>query len=356
VRLRARWISEREAPTGALGRVGLGALTGLSWIYGAVTGLHGALHRRGWLRTRRLACRVVSIGSPVAGGTAKTPIAAWVASRLHARGERVVLATRGYGRSGREPVVVLSDGRHVRASLAEAGDEPSLLVGLAPGVPVLVGPDRSVVGLRAVSTFNAEVLVLDDGMQHHRLARDLEIVTLDGREGLGNGHVLPRGPLRERLGSLGRADAVVVVDGPLDDADEARLQRHAPGAHRATARRRPRALRPLAGGPGEAPASLAGREVGLLSAIARPASLRRTVEALGARVVAERSFPDHHPYAPADVAGLAAEAPRWVTTEKDAVKLRPDWLEPGVEVAALAIELVVDDAEAFVEWIEARVR
>ena len=353
MKTRARWVT--ETPTTLAGRLALVPLGLLSWLYGAITFAHGALHRRGLLRTRRVSSRVVSIGSPVAGGSAKTPTAAWVASRLHERGHKVVLATRGYGRSGGEPVVVLSDGRHVRSALSEAGDEPALLVGLAPGVPVLVGPDRSVVSLRAVSTFGADVVVLDDGMQHHRLARDVEITTLDGREGLGNGWVLPRGPLRERMSSLRRADAVLVVDGPLADRDEARLQRFAPGARRHTARRAPRSLRPLAGGAAESPAGLAGREVGLLSAIARPASLRRTVEALGARVVAERTFPDHHRYERGDVGGLAEEAPCWVTTEKDAVKILPAWLE-GADLRVLSIALEVDAAGDFVDWLEAQLR
>jgi tetraacyldisaccharide 4'-kinase len=354
VRWRARWISEE--PATAAERAARVPLALLAWLYGAATWLHGALHRRGILRTRRLACRVVSVGSPVAGGSAKTPIAAWIASRLRERGHKPVLATRGYGRSGREPVVVLSDGRRVLSHLHEAGDEPSLLVALAPGVPVLVGPDRSVVGLRAVSSFGADVLVLDDGMQHHRLARDVEIVTLDGREGLGNGWVLPRGPLRERLSSLRRADAVVVVDGPLSDRDEARLRRHAPGARRERARRRPRAVRGLEGGPVEPPGWLDGRELGLLSGIARPAGFRRTVESLGGRVVAERIFPDHHPYAPEDLAGLALDAPCWLITEKDAVKILPAWLETGTDLRVLAIALEVESPEPFVDWLHARLR
>jgi len=268
----------------------------------------------------------------------------------------VVLATRGYGRSGRTPVVVLSDGRHVRSPLRESGDEPVLLVALAPGVPVLVGPDRSVLGLRAISTFDADVIVLDDGMQHHRLARDVEIVALDGREGLGNGRVLPRGPLRERLGSLRRADAVLVVDGPLSEADTARIERHAPHARLQAARRVARGLRPLSGGALVPPSWLAGRPVGLLCAIARPSSLRRTVEALGARVVAERNFADHHAYSRRDLVGLGIESPYWVTTEKDAVKILPAWLEPEVELHALGISLELDSAGAFVDWLDARVR
>jgi len=354
VRLRARWIS--DAKRRAAGPFALVPLTILSWLYGAITWAHGALYRSGLLRARRIGCRVVSIGSPVAGGSGKTPTAAWVASRLQERGHEVALATRGYGRSGRDPVVVLSDGHRVRSALSEAGDEPALLVGLAPGVPVLVGPDRSVVGLRAISAFGADVLVLDDGMQHHRLARDVEIVTLDGSDGLGSGRVLPRGPLRERLSSLHRADAVIVVDGPLGDRDVARLRRYAPRARCEVARRSARAVRPLAGGRPERPSWLSGREVGLLCAIARPGSLRRTVETLGAKVVAERSFPDHHVYTVPDLTGLASEASCWITTEKDAGKILPGWIEPGVELHVLGISLEMESADDFIDWLDARVR
>ena len=196
----------------------------------------------------------------------------------------------------------------MRATVEQAGDEPFVLAAHAPGVPVLVGRDRALVGQRALSAHGAEILVLDDGFQHHRLARDLDVVVCDGAQGFGNRWVLPRGPLREPLSALRFAAAVGVVDGPLSEADEAAIARFAPGARRFAARRRPLGLRPLQGGPLEPPESLAGARVGLLAAIARPASLRRTLEALGAEVVAERSFRDHHRYRPRDLAGLARQA------------------------------------------------
>jgi tetraacyldisaccharide 4'-kinase len=134
--------------------------------------------------------------------------------------------------------------------------------------------------------------------------------------------------------------------------DERRLDRHAPTARRFEARRVPRGLRVLDGGPLEDPGSLADREVGLLSGIARPDSLRRSVEALGARVVAERSFRDHHRYRPGDLAGLSGEAPGWITTEKDAIKLNPAWA-PGVTISALVIDLELEDP-SFLDWLSSR--
>jgi tetraacyldisaccharide 4'-kinase len=191
------------------------------------------------------------------------------------------------------------------------------------------------------------MLVLDDGFQHHRLARDLDLVALDGAEGLGNGAVLPRGPLREPAAALRFADALAVVDGPLAPADDALVGSLAPAAPRFAVRRAARSLRRLgAAADADAPSWLAGREVGLLSGIARPSSFRRTVEALGAHVVVERAFPDHHRYAPGDLAGLSAQAPLWLTTEKDAVKLAPAWVA-SVDLRVLAIAL--EGTQALVE-------
>ena len=347
---RPGWFETRGIPWWQW--LALAPLVPCAWLYGAVA---WGVRRVRTRSARRLSCRVVSVGNLVVGGSGKTPAAAWLAAQLRARGHKVAIASRGYGRSGREAVCVVSDGRYVRATAAEAGDEPLLLAGHAPGVPVLVGPDRGRVGLRAVAAFGADVLVLDDGMQHTRLARDVELVTFDGAAGLGNGWVLPRGPLRERLGSLRGADAFIVVDGPLDAADRERVAAWAPTAQWFEARRVPLALHPLGGGPDAPPDSLHGAEVGLLAGIARPSSLRRTVEALGARVVAERYFADHHRYREHDVARLAAGAPRWVTTEKDAVKILPRWVG-GVPVDTLRIALQVERGDALLDWIERRMR
>jgi tetraacyldisaccharide 4'-kinase len=178
---------------------------------------------------------------------------------------------------------------------------------------------------------------------------------LDGRAGLGNGKVLPRGPLREPLRALRRADAVVVLDGPLPPEDEARVRTLAPAARRLALQRVASSVRPLSGGDPQPPSALHGRRVGLMCGIARPASFRRSVEAVGARVVAERSFSDHHHYRAADLRGLSDEADCWVTTEKDAVKILPGWA-PDVEILALRVGLRAEGEEPFLAWVEERLR
>jgi tetraacyldisaccharide 4'-kinase len=341
------WLDDPDP--GPLARAALAPLAPAAWAWGAGAWLHR--HTRGarFRRPAQLPCRVVSVGSLVVGGSGKTPATAWVAAALRARGHRVAIASRGYGRRGRHEVLVVSDGRHVHAGPEEAGDEPIVLAAHAPGVPVLVGRDRARVGQHAVALFGCDVLVLDDGFQHHRLARDVELLVFDGG-GLGSGRLLPLGPLRERLAEAHRADALLVVDGPLPDRDAERLGRLAPQAPRFAARRRPVSLRPLRGGAARPPEWLAGRSLGLLSGLARPAGLRRTVEALGAQVAGERAFPDHHRYRAKDLRGLDG---LWVTTEKDAVKILPSWCE-GLDLHVLAIELEPAEPAAFSDWLARR--
>ncbi|MEM9177388.1 MAG: tetraacyldisaccharide 4'-kinase [Myxococcota bacterium] len=347
----------RAPPSTASGAGGLGALPGraASLVWSAASRLHRTLGTRSRAVRGRPACAVVSVGGLTVGGAGKTPTAAAVARGLHARGLRVVLASRGYGGSHRDPVTVVSDGRHVRAHAERSGDESLVLAAHAPGVPVLVGRDRRIVGHRAVSGFEADVLVLDDGFQHHGLARDFDLVCVDGVAGLGNGRVLPAGPLREPRSALRGADALLVLDleagaTPSDPRERFGIAKFVgPDVPVFRGRRTPTALVPLGGGEPIAPTSLAGREVGLLAGIARPESFRRSLEALGARVVAERIFPDHHAYRERDFGpgrggeGLSAKV-HWVTTEKDGYKILPRWL-PGTRTSVLRMTLEIDEAE-----------
>jgi tetraacyldisaccharide 4'-kinase len=229
-----------------------------------------------------------------------------------------------------------------------------LLAAHAPGVPVLVSRDRVQAGLRALAVFNATVLVLDDGFHHHPLQRDVDLITIDGRFGFGNRKVLPRGPLREPLRALRYADAIAIIDGPLDPEDAATIQQFAPDAIRFSAYRRPKCVRPLRGGQGQSPEVLNGAAVGLIAGLAQPSSLRNTLLQLGARIVAERIFPDHHRYRQRDLAHLVREAPLWITTAKDALKITPEWTGRA-DVRVLEIDLDVVQPDTWVDWLESKI-
>ncbi|MEZ4333473.1 MAG: tetraacyldisaccharide 4'-kinase [Myxococcota bacterium] len=327
----------------------------LAWLYAAGATVHRRVGTRLRPRRARPACAIVSVGALTVGGAGKTPVAAWIAAGLARRGWRVVLASRGYGGATRAAVVVVSDGARVQASAASVGDEPIVLAAHAPGVPVLVGRDRRRVGHHAVSEFAAQILVLDDGFQHHRLARDLDVVCIDATAGLGNGRVLPAGPLREPRASLRHADWLGLIGDegePASAVEALAAEFRRDGGVVFGARRRARALVSLDGTRRCAPTGLAGRRVGLVCGIAAPASFRRTVEALGARVVSLRALPDHHAYRPEDLRALDPTLELWLTTEKDATKISPSW--PGsTSIWVLSIELEVEDAMGLLGRLEA---
>jgi tetraacyldisaccharide 4'-kinase len=199
-----------------------------------------------------------------------------------------------------------------------------------------------------VQLFGIDLALLDDGFQHHRLRRDLDLVCIDAALGLGNGHVLPRGPLREAPAALGRAHALVFTRAqpqlPLPGSLPVRA-----GIPRFRVAIGPRALRDLGGREVEPAGALRGRRIGLLAAIARPARFERTLAELGACVVARRVFADHHAYAPAEIRSLSREL-EWVTTEKDAVKISPGWLE-GRKLSVLVEEVIPEDPDSLVEFV-----
>lgn len=323
-----------------------------SYLYGMGARVHRGQAR--WTRAGRgrPACAVLSVGGLTVGGAGKTPVAARLALAFRRRGRRVVLASRGYKGHSVDRVTVVSDGRLIHSSVARGGDESLVLAAHAPGVPVLVGRDRRIVGHHAISRFDAELLVLDDGFQHHRLTRDLDLVCIDGIAGLGNCQVLPRGPLREPLSALWYADWLCLVDSEGADWEAELVTRFASSGGRVLhARRQPSSLSCLDRSRREAPSALAGRSVGLLAGVARPGSVRRSLEALGATIVAERLFPDHHNYSAADCASLDPTVPEWVTTEKDALKILPEWMT-GKRLSVLGIEIEFEEEATALDAIE----
>jgi len=297
----------------------------LSLPYGAAVRARNRLFDLGVLRQDDVGCPVVSVGNLTAGGTGKTPMTILLARMLKARGLRPAVLSRGYGGKSTAGVLVVSDGAQILAVAEEAGDEPVLMARRLPGIPVLAGAKRAVTGRYARENFGADVLVLDDGFQHRWIRRDLDIVLLDSRKPLGNGFLLPRGPLREPPESLERAGVVVFtrsedLPGPMDTGLSSLLS----GRLMLRTRIRPTALIGIDGA--EFPLSfLAGKRVFAFAGIAQPESFRKTLEDLGAIVAGFRAMPDHHRVGAAEMLqierGLGETgAELLLTTEKDGVK------------------------------------
>ena len=183
--------------------VGQAVLLPFSWLYGRIVAARRGAFASGQRQASRAGAPVIIVGNLSVGGTGKTPVVAWLAWQLGALGRKVGIASRGYGaaRAGTQLVVADADWRNV-------GDEPVLLQ-RRTGVPVVVDADRVAAAQRLVA-LGADVIVCDDGLQHLRLARNFELVVIDGARGLGNGRVLPAGPLREPASRLGTVDAVVI--------------------------------------------------------------------------------------------------------------------------------------------------
>lgn len=294
---------------------------GLWWArlpYGAGVNARNRLFDGGWKKVAKAGVPVVSIGNLTVGGTGKTPCVEFVAGVYRELGMQVAILSRGYGSN---------DGR--------PNDEAMVLEENLPDVPHLQGRDRVALAATAVEELESEILVLDDGFQHRRLARDLDVVLIDATRPLCDEYLFPRGTLREPVSSLKRTGLAILtrcdqVDPNAVQAQRDWLRTRFPDLPIATARHAPRQL---AGCDGvtEPIEDIRGRPIGGFCGIGNPAAFRRTLEDLGANVVAFRTFADHHPYSRADVDDLQ----RWAdtvpkeatiaTTQKDFVKLQiPD--------------------------------
>jgi tetraacyldisaccharide 4'-kinase len=295
----------------------------LAWLLLPVAGLFGTVawirrraYREGWLRVERLAVPVIVVGNLTTGGTGKTPVTAWLVEFCRGAGFRPGIVSRGYGgRPSRTPRLVSEDD-----DARVVGDEP-LLLRRQTGVPVCVHVDRVAAGQRLVAE-GVNLIIADDGLQHYRLHRDLEIAVLDGERRLGNGFLLPAGPLRESAGRLRNVDLVLVNGGPAQTGEFA-LQARISG------------LRALDGGTRCSLDHLRGQWVRTIAGIGNPARFNAQLAAAGLRV---QPIPvgDH---GRVDLAALSRESSvPIVMTEKDAVKYRP---VSGCPVWVASLELSV---------------
>jgi tetraacyldisaccharide 4'-kinase len=312
-------------------------LAPLAAVYGAVAAAR--LTQRG----ARAAVPVVCVGNPTVGGAGKTPLVLRLARLLQDAGDRPVLLSRGYGGSLEGPLRVDPARHHA----ADVGDEPLLL---ARAAPTFVARDR-VLGAQAAVAAGAGLIVMDDGFQNPSLQKTFSVLVVDGRRGIGNGRVVPAGPLRAPLAAqLARADALVVV-GSSDAGERVVTAARGHGVPVFDA-----ALAPDAA----AVAALAGTRVLGFAGIGDPQKLFGTLASAGVAVAATRSFPDHHRYTAADANMLCKAAERGaltlVTTEKDLVRMQGDAQLTTLAARARALPVTLELAEeaAFLRLLRGR--
>jgi len=320
-------------------------LVPVSLVYALVQCLRAGLYRTGILKTRKLPRPVISIGNIAVGGTGKTPVTAHIARLIMAQGLKVAVLSRGYGGTLEGQTAIVSDGQGIALSPEQCGDEPYLLARTLPGLIVVIGSDRYAAGLLAIKECSPDVFLLDDGFQHLRLHRDLNILLLDAVRPFGNGWTLPAGLMREPRHSVRRADLVVLTRCPEGGETVSPVPETACCRSRHTLAD----LIPLTGGPPLSFDMLQGSKIVAFCGIPEPQSFFDGLDRQGLAVSGSLSFSDHVVYNAdrlAEVADLvrASGADYAITTEKDGVKLTslPQSLAEKVLLARLV--LTMDDA------------
>lgn len=308
--------------------------------YSIVVGIRNRRFDRDATRVHRVAVPVISVGNLTLGGTGKTPVVAWLARWFRERDVRVCIVSRGYG-----------------AKDGQLNDEARELESRLPDVPHLQNPDRVAAATVAIEELETQLIILDDGFQHRRIHRDLNILLVDATEPFGFDHVFPRGTLREPLTGAVRADIVAITKCEHTAADrlveiESHYQQLAPRATFVRMEQRPKRL--LSSSGAERPLSeLFGRRTAVFCAIGNPSAFRSTLDDCGCEVVAFREFPDHHDFDRSDIESIL----RWadearpellICTHKDLVKINVDRLGE-YPLYALAIDVDVIDGLAELE-------
>jgi tetraacyldisaccharide 4'-kinase len=323
------------------GKAGPWWLAPLSWSYGAIMATRSVFYRMGLRHRVRVGVPVVVVGNLTVGGTGKTPLVAWLSTKLAAVGLRVAIVSRGYGGRARGVTRVTI---HSRPS--EVGDEPLLLARRAQAT-VFVGKDRVAAAKQAVAD-GADIVLCDDGLQHLALVRDCEIVVIDGQRGFGNGSLLPRGPLRESPRRLRRVNAVVVNGASRNGFS---LPKFVSATH-FDMNMRPGDARPVGGSGGlRALSSFRGAGVHGVAAIGNPQRFFDMLRAAGLTVY-EHPFADHHAFKAGDL-NFGDTLPV-LMTEKDAVKCAP-FADERCWYVPVTADFNEDHSRALIDLIIARI-
>ena len=329
----------------------------VSYLYKFAVQTKLSLFNWGILRKVKLPAYVISVGNLTVGGTGKTPTAQKIAEIMSNRGYRVVILNRGYRSHWDKNIGVVSDGKQISMTAYEAGDEAYLMAKTLPNIPVIIGKNRAVTGKYAVEHFQAEVIVMDDGYQHWRLARDLDIVLVDTITMFGNGNVLPRGILREPLKNLNRADLFIFTKTNQSSAMNkillretiARYNNQAPIAESI---HKPQNFVEIGewynnAGRQIALESLQGKKVIVFSAIGNPVSFEQTVVSMDVTLLEAVRYPDHHDYGMSEMQYINDRAKELnaiavITTTKDAVKIPTEFIYSDREMPLYVLNMEIE--------------
>jgi tetraacyldisaccharide 4'-kinase len=340
-----------------------GLLAAAAWIYRSGAVIRNRLYQSGIITAKQLPCPVISVGNITAGGTGKTPMAVFLADLLTRLGKKPVVISRGYGARLKKGAAVVGNGRTVLLDSNLAGDEPYMMASLKR-FPVVVGKDRYQAGCLALDRLSPDVVILDDGFQHRRLHRDLDLVLMDHDHPVGNGLMLPAGRLREPAAqALARADAVILTRCPANRPDRSHpVSGLAPALPLFYTRHHPllAAVQPAGfhkEGQGRSqwkdPASLPDLKMFqgvcavLFSGIADNRAFYRTVRDLGANILDHLEFEDHYWYKRSDFFRIqhrarALKAQILVTTQKDWARIDPQIIWP-LDLAVVGVKVVFED-------------
>lgn len=350
-------------------RLLLAVLQGISAVFKQVVLVRRFFYEVGIFRRYPLGCQVISVGNITAGGTGKTPVVEIFARELQKSGRKVAILSRGYRKRERpwyqrvfqekiEPPRVVSDGKRLLLDSEMGGDEPYMLANNLPGVVVLVDKNRVKSGRYAVKRFGCDTLILDDGFQYWKLQHRLEVVLVDKTNPFGNGHLLPRGVLREPVRHLKRADFIFITksDGQSDELRK-QIKMLNPGAEIIECCHQPRYLQNVYTSERIPLEWLQGKTVTSLSGIAVPQSFENSLRKMGAKVIYCERYADHHRYNAQEIIDAVNKAADLnvdavLTTEKDAVRF-PHLETMPVPVYYLRVDIdLIDGTENFHDAVE----
>jgi tetraacyldisaccharide 4'-kinase len=344
-----------------------------SKVYGGAVKLRRIFYKKATLISKRLPCPIISIGNITVGGTGKTPMTIYVAQVMKQLGYKVAIISRGYKGRAEKVGGIVSDGKVLLMTPEIAGDEPYMMAYRLKDVPVIVGKNRFKAGRQAIRKFDLDVIVLDDGFQHLKLQRDLDLVLLDYRKPFGNGHLLPRGVMREPASALLCANAIILTrsDTVNDNGMSSSLKKlrsyerkkpvyrtfHHPCVYKIINGEKKIFETNMQEAFRQNSDCMKGRTVFAFSGLADNHSFQQTVKSLQCNLSGFMEFPDHHPYSERDLDEILSAAKKSmseciITTEKDYVRIadKIDW--PG-DLFVIGIEIDFGaDKKRFNSYIE----